>query len=54
MSTIRLMIGDIAVEDKQVVAPESLEADNLPYLGLEQVQAHTGEILTYENHAVEG
>ena len=54
MSNTRLKIGDIAAEEKLVIAPDTAESANRPYLGLEQVEAQTGKILNYETDSVEG
>lgn len=54
MSNIRVRVGDIAAEEKLVISPETSEATNLPYLGLEQIEAQTGKILNYETNSVEG
>ena len=54
MSNARVRVGDIAVEEKLVIAPDTTEAVNRPYLGLEQVEAQTGKILSYKTNSVEG
>ncbi|GAB4169415.1 MAG: restriction endonuclease subunit S [Geothermobacteraceae bacterium] len=54
MSNVSLKIGDIAAEEKLVIPPDSTEAANRPYLGLEQIEAQTGKILNYETNSVEG
>ena len=54
MSNVRLKVGDIAAEEKLVISPDTTEAANRPYLGLEQVEAQTGKILNYETNSVEG
>ena len=50
--TIRL--GEIAVEDRRVVSPESAEATSRPYLGLDQIESGTGRVLSYESNSTEG
>ena len=47
-------LTDIAAEEKIVISPDTTEAANRPYLGLEQVEAQTGKILNYETNSVEG
>lgn len=54
MSWKRVRIGDIAIEDRCIVSPESEEAAVRPYLGLEQIESNTGQILSYEQSSVEG
>lgn len=54
MSDIVVRLRDIAIEDRQIILPESNEAVSRPYLGLEQIEAHTGRILKYETSSVEG
>lgn len=50
--TIRL--GEIAVEDRRIIAPESAEAASRPYLGLDQIESGTGRVLSYESNSTEG
>ena len=47
-------IGQIAVQDRTVIPPDSLEASARPYLGLEQIESQTGTILSYDSDSVEG
>ena len=47
-------VADIATEDRRIIAPESAEAIKLPYLGMEQIEPGTGEILTYQGNPSEG
>lgn len=54
MSFVTVKLGDIAIEDRQIVQPDSLEALTRPYLGLEQIAAQTGHILNYETSSIEG
>lgn len=54
MSDIVVRLRNIAIEDRQIILPKSNEAVSRPYLGLEQIEAHTGRILKYETSAVEG
>lgn len=50
--TIRL--GEIAVEDRKIISPESAEAASRPYLGLDQIESGTGRVLSYESNSSEG
>ena len=50
--TVRL--GKIAIEDRRIVAPDSVEALSRPYLGLEQIESGTGRVLSYDGNSVEG
>jgi type I restriction enzyme S subunit len=54
MSWKRVLIGDIAIEDRSIVLPDSEEAANRPYLGLEQIEPNTGQILSYDLASAEG
>ncbi len=54
MSWITVSLGDIAIQDRRIVAPDSSEAAIRPYLGLEQIASGTGEILSYESSSAEG
>ena len=54
MSWKTVLLGDIAIEDRRIIPPESIEAMSLPYLGLEQIASGTGRILSYETSSVEG
>lgn len=54
MSWKPIRLSDIAVEDRKIVSPESLEAALRPYLGLEQIESGTGRILSYEGSSAEG
>ena len=49
-----VILGDIAIPDRVIVPPESSEATIRPYLGLEQIAAGTGHILSYETSSAEG
>jgi restriction endonuclease S subunit len=50
--TIRL--GEIAVEDRRIISPESAEATSRSYLGLDQIESGTGRVLSYESNSTEG
>lgn len=50
--TVRL--GKIAVEDRRIITPDSVEAASRPYLGLEQIESGTGRILSYGSNSAEG
>ncbi len=54
MSYRLVRLFDIAVEDRQIIAPDSPAAPRLPYLGLEQIEAGTGRILSYDGNSAEG
>lgn len=54
MNFVTTRLGDIAIPDRLIVSPESLEAQRRPYLGLEQIEAQTGQILSYQTDSVEG
>jgi restriction endonuclease S subunit len=54
MSWKRVLVGDIAIEDRCIVTPDSQEAAVLPYLGLEQIEPNTGRILSYDLSSAEG
>lgn len=54
MSDIVVRLRHIAIEDRQIILPESNEVVSRPYLGLEQIEAHTGRIIEYETSGVEG
>lgn len=54
MSLKTVILGDIAIPDRVIVSPESSEAAVRPYLGLEQIAAGTGHILSYETNSAEG
>lgn len=45
---------EIAVEDREIVPPESPVAAKRPYLGLEQIEAQTGRIVSYDGNSAEG
>jgi len=47
-------LGEIAVEDRRVMPPESAEAASRPYLGLDQIESGTGRVLSYDSNSVEG
>jgi type I restriction enzyme S subunit len=38
-------LGEVCVEDRRIIAPNSTEAKKLPYLGLEHIESFTGKIL---------
>ncbi|MBV5299933.1 MAG: restriction endonuclease subunit S [Rhodoferax sp.] len=48
-----VLLGNIVVQDKKIVLPESADARFRPYLGLEQIESGTGAILSYETCSVE-
>lgn len=54
MTLRTVLLGDIAVPDRVIVSPESLEATVRPYLGLEQIESGTGHIHAYETNSIEG
>ncbi len=54
MSLRTLRLGEIALEDRTIVAPDSSEAASRPYLGLEQIESGTGRILSYDGSSAEG
>lgn len=54
MSWITTRLGDIAIEDRRILVPDSDEATCRPYLGLEQIESETGRILTYDGSSTEG
>lgn len=47
-------MGEIAVEDRRIITPDSSEAALRPYLGLEQIESGTGRILSYDGNSAEG
>lgn len=47
-------LSEIAVEDREIVPPDSPAAAKRPYLGLEQIEAGTGRILSYDGNSAEG
>lgn len=47
-------LAEIAVEDRQIIAPDSSEASKRPYLGLEQIESGTGRIFTYDGNSTAG
>jgi len=49
-----LRLGEIAIQDRQIVASDSEEATTRPYLGLEQIEPVTGRILSLDSGSVEG
>jgi type I restriction enzyme, S subunit len=53
IDTITTTIKDIVSEDKQIVIPNTPESKNLPYIGLENIEAQTGKILGYETDSVQ-
>ena len=54
MKYVLVKLKDIMAEDRQTVLPGSPKTANLPYLGLEQIEAHTGRIITYNSSVAEG
>jgi restriction endonuclease S subunit len=54
MSFKAVLLGEIAVQDRVIVEAESVEAASLSYLGLEQIAAGTGHVLSYETSSEEG
>lgn len=54
MNFVTTKLGDIATTDRTIVSPESAEAKRRPYLGLEQIEAQTGRVLSYLTDSVEG
>ncbi len=54
MNWVTVRLGEIAIEDRQIVTPDSPEASVRPYLGLEQIESGTGRILSYEGNSAEG
>ncbi len=53
MTLKTVLLRDIACQDRKIVSPDSLEAQRRPYLGLEQIESGTGQILSYESSSVE-
>ncbi len=51
---MRTTLGEICVQDRQIVAPGSDDAERLPYLGLEQIESQTGRILSRESLSESG
>jgi len=49
-----LRLGEIAIQDRQIIVPDSEEATTRPYLGLEQIEPVTGRILSLDSGSVEG
>ena len=49
-----ILLRDIAVEDKSIIAPNSVEVKKRPYLGLEQIESQSGKIICYENLSIDG
>jgi type I restriction enzyme S subunit len=54
MSWKTIRLGEIAVEDRRIIPPESAEATSRPYLGLDQIESGTGRVLSYESNSTEG
>jgi type I restriction enzyme, S subunit len=50
--TVRL--EEIAFQEAKIIQPNSREATNLPFLGLEQIASDTGQIISYETNTAEG
>jgi type I restriction enzyme S subunit len=54
MSWHTVRLADIAIEDRQIIAPDSAETSERPYLGLEQIESGTGRVLTFGGNSAEG
>lgn len=52
LQTVKL--GDISIQDKVIVSPDSVEALIRPYLGLDQIESQTGKIISYDSTSTEG
>ena len=52
LQTIKL--GNIAIPDKVIVSPDTIEASKHPYLGLDQIESQTGKIISYDSMSAEG
>jgi type I restriction enzyme S subunit len=46
MKNRTVSLGNLVIENKEIVFPDSKEAFDRPYLGLEQIESNTGEILS--------
>ena len=47
-------LGEIAIQDRVIITPDSPDIETRPYLGLDQIEAHTGRILSYDSTSAEG
>ena len=57
MSGIKLQsvrLGEIAIQDRVIISPDSPGIAMRPYLGLEQIEAQTGRIITYDSTSADG
>lgn len=54
MIWVEKCLGEIVIEDRQIILPDSAEAVYRPYLGLEQIEAMSGKILSYDQNSAEG
>ncbi|OQX11651.1 MAG: hypothetical protein BWK73_16970 [Thiothrix lacustris] len=54
MTFRKVLLGNIAREDRVMVKPDTDEAKRRPYLGLEQIESQTGRITSYDNDSIEG
>lgn len=54
MSWKVVRLGEIAIEDRRMITSDSDEAASRPYLGLEQIESGTGQILSYDGNSAEG
>lgn len=54
MSWVEKSLGDLAIEDRQIISPETPEASRRLYLGLEQIEPGSGKILNYDQNSAEG
>ena len=54
MNLQRVKLGNIVIQDKVIVSPDSAEAITRPYLGLDQIESQTGKIISYDSASTEG
>jgi type I restriction enzyme S subunit len=54
MNWVEKCLGELAIEDRQIILPDSAEAVYRPYLGLEQIESMSGRILSYDQNSDEG
>lgn len=54
MTFRKVLLGNIAKEDRVMIKPDTDEAKRRPYLGLEQIESQTGRITSYDNDSIEG
>lgn len=47
-------LGEIAIQDRVVITPDSHQIKTRPFLGLDQIEANTGRILSYDSANSEG